>query len=113
MEIVQEQHGDVWVFLIKGKLDSLSSKALEDQMATTLAQGPKKILADFTQLDYISSAGLRVLLMTAKKLSGSNGSIALCALKPSIKTVFDIAGFSAVFQIFPTPSEALTHLAGK
>jgi len=108
MEITQTKHGDILVIGPKGKLDANTSKMFEDRLMPLIDQGHKKILADFAQLDYISSAGLRVLLMAARKLSEGGGKIALCSLKPSIKTVFDIAGFSAVFSIFAAQEDALT-----
>jgi len=110
MEITQTQNGEVLIFAIQGKLDSLTSKTFEGRLIPPIEQGNKKILLDFSEMDYISSAGLRVLLLAARLLSDSDGKIALCGLKPSIKSVFDIAGFSAVFPIFPSLPEALDEL---
>ena len=110
MEITQTQNGEVLIFAIQGKLDSQTSKTFEGRLLPPIEQGNKKILVDFSEMDYISSAGLRVLLLAVRKLSDGNGKIALCALKPPIKNVFDIAGFSAVFPIFPSPTEALDEL---
>ncbi len=107
MEITQTQHGDVLVMAIKGRLDAHTSKTFEDRLIPPIDQGTKQLVVDFSPLDYISSAGLRVLLLAARKLSDGGGKIALCGLKPSIKTVFDIAGFSALFPIFSSLPEAL------
>ncbi len=108
MEITQTKQGDILVIGPKGKLDANTSKMFEDRLMPLIDQGHKKVLADFSQLDYISSAGLRVLLLAARKLSESGGKIALCSLRPSIKTVFDIAGFSTVFSVFATQEDAIT-----
>jgi len=110
MEITQTQDGEVLIFAIRGKVDSQTSKTFEDRLIPPIEQGNKKILVDFSEMDYISSAGLRVLLLAARKLSDGHGKIALCALKPPIKNVFDIAGFSAVFPIFLSPTAALDEL---
>jgi anti-anti-sigma factor len=112
MEITQTQHGDFLVVSLNGRLDAHTSKIFEDRLLPLLDQGNKKILVDFAKLDYISSAGLRVLLLAARKLDDAGGKIALCSLKPAIKTVFDIAGFSSVFSIFATLPEAINGSSG-
>lgn len=113
MEMTQAPDGEVLIFAIRGKVDSQTSKMFEERLIPPIEQGNKKILVDFSEMDYISSAGLRVLLLAAKKLSDGGGKIALCALKPPIKNVFDIAGFSVVFPIFSSPAAALAELKSK
>jgi len=108
MEITQIQHGDLLVVNLNGRLDAHTAKSFEERLIPLIDQGNKRILADFSKLDYISSAGLRVLLMAARKLDDAGGKIALCGLKTPIKTVFDIAGFSSIFPIFSSRQEAIT-----
>jgi anti-sigma B factor antagonist len=110
MEITETKNRGLLIMNLKGRLDAHTSKTFEDRLIPAIDEGSKKILVDFSQLDYISSAGLRVLLLAARKLSDAGGRIALCSLKPSIKTVFDIAGFSSVFPIFATQQEAVTDV---
>jgi len=107
MEITQTQQGNTLVFAPSGRLDAETSELFEHQLLAAIAAGPRQILLDFSKLDYISSAGLRVLLLAARKLQEGNGQMALCALKPALKTVFDIAGFSTIFSIFASPEEAM------
>lgn len=71
-----------------------------------LSAGKKCFILDFNRLDYISSAGLKVLLMAAKKTSGIGGKLALSSLKEHVKEVFDIAGFTAIFPICSTREDA-------
>jgi anti-anti-sigma factor len=106
MEIKQTQQGKILLFELNGRLDAKTSEAFEQQLLAAIAAGQQNLLLDFSKLDYISSAGLRVLLLAAKKLQ-EGGKIALCALKPALKTVFDIAGFSTIFPIFLSPEEAM------
>jgi stage II sporulation protein AA (anti-sigma F factor antagonist) len=73
--------------------------------------GPQNVLLDFSQLDYISSAGLRVLLVVTRALQEKQGAMALCALKPALKNVFDIAGFSQFFPIHTSLEEATAQFA--
>jgi len=65
------------------------------------------VVVDFTALDYISSAGLRVLLGTAKRLSGAGGAQHLCGLTETVREVFQISGFSTILAVFATEAEAL------
>jgi anti-anti-sigma factor len=65
------------------------------------------LLVDFKALDYISSAGLRVLLATAKRLSSEGGSLRICHLNDTVREVFEISGFSTIFSVFDTEAEAL------
>jgi len=58
-------------------------------------------------LDYISSAGLRVLLVTAKRLGGSGGSLHICGLNETVDEVFEISGFSVILNVFGTADEAM------
>lgn len=106
MEIIQEKSNDIVVLKLVGKLDSNTSSQLEETVIGLIDSGEKKLLVDGQQLDYISSAGLRVLLMAAKKLKAGGGKIVLASLKDYIIEVFEIAGFNMIFQIFPNVAEA-------
>ncbi len=107
MEITQTQQAHALVFALSGRLDAKTSEGFEQQLLAAIAAGNQNVLLDFSKLDYISSAGLRVLLLAARKLQESSGKIALCGLKPTLKTVFDIAGFSNIFSIFASQEEAI------
>jgi anti-anti-sigma factor len=70
-------------------------------------QGEKRLVIDCAGLDFISSAGLRSLLLAVKKMKAAGGAIALAALQPNVKEVFDISGFSALFTIHGSKADAL------
>lgn len=106
MEIVQEKSNDIVIIKLIGKLDSNTAPQLEGTIIPLIDSGEKKVLVDGIQLDYISSAGLRILLMAAKKLKASGGKIVLSNLKDYIKEVFEIAGFNMIFQIYSDNTEA-------
>ena len=110
MKITSEKIGDVLVIGIAGRLDANTSTELQEHILTKIDVGGTNLAIDFSQVDYISSAGLRVLLMAAKKINASAGKMGLFALKDQIKEVFDIAGFTAIFQIFQSRDEALAGL---
>ena len=110
MEILQTRQGTTLVFSLSGRLDARTSETFEQQLLAAIAAGERSVLMNFSKLNYISSAGLRVLLLAAKKLQVSSGKIALCSLEPALKTVFDIAGFSTIFPIFVSQEEAIQGL---
>jgi len=109
MEITQTRHGDVVVLALNGRLDAHTAPQAEAPLLAPIEQGAKQLLVDFSRVDYISSAGLRVLLVAARTISENDGKIVLCGLKPAIKSVFDIAGFSSIFPIFASQQEAFNH----
>ena len=107
MEFSQEQAGDVVMVKLAGRLDSSAAQAAEDGFAQ-LQGGPTPRLAiDLSQLEYFSSAGLRVLLVVAKKLQQGNGKLVLFGLGPQVREVFSISGFDKIFAIQADAAAAL------
>ena len=110
MEILQEQQGSIIILSLIGRLDANTSKDLEEKLLSLIETNNKRFIIDFTQLDYISSAGLRVLLMVAKKLKPLDGTITLTSLKDHIKEIFEIAGFLSIFKTFSGKGDALKQM---
>ncbi len=103
--------GDVKIALIVPRFDAYTAKEVETALRELLEEGTEKLLCDFSQTEYISSAGLRVLLITAKALKRSGGRIALSSLKTHVKEVFDTAGFTPLFNVSDSRQAALEELA--
>ncbi|HXY70395.1 MAG TPA: STAS domain-containing protein [Gemmatimonadales bacterium] len=110
MNITTRMQRDVTVVALAGNLDSNTSPQAQQALDGILANGGKKMVVDFTALGYISSAGLRVLLATAKRLTGAGGALRLFGLNETVREVFDISGFSAILSVFATEAEALRGL---
>lgn len=110
MNIASRTQDGVTVVGVQGSLDSNTSPAAQAALDEILAAGGKRVALDFTALDYISSAGLRVLLGTAKKLNGSGGALRLFGLNQSVREVFDISGFSTILTVCRTEADALKDL---
>lgn len=110
MEITEETRGNAKLFRLQGRLDSNTSPVLEQRLAETLSSGTRGVVIDFKQLDYISSAGLRVILKTAKALKRDNGKLLLCSMQDYVKEVFEIAGFDSFLPILPSPEDALRQI---
>jgi anti-anti-sigma factor len=106
MEIVETQQSNIIILSLVGRLDANTSKTLEDTLLSLIEAHHKRFIIDGPQLDYISSAGLRVLLMVAKKLKPLGGEVVLTSLKDHIKEIFEMAGFLSIFQTFGTREEA-------
>lgn len=106
MQIQESKEGKAVIARLAGRLDASTSSVLEERVVSIIDGGEQYLVVDFSNLDYISSAGLRVLLMAAKKLKGRGGDVFLSGLKAHIREVFDIAGFSSIFTIFSTSAEA-------
>ena len=88
------------------RFDAYSAKEVEADLNEAIETGADKILCDFSETEYISSAGLRVLLATAKRLKKTGGEISLSSLKPYVNEVFDTAGFTPLFNIYANEKEA-------
>jgi anti-sigma B factor antagonist len=107
MEISISESGDVRVLSFQGNLDTNTSPEAESQINDLIEAGAQKLLVNFEKLDYISSAGLRVLLATAKKLKPGGGDLKICCLNQTVQEVFDISGFSTILSVTSTEEEAL------
>lgn len=110
MEIIQERNGDVLILRLVGKLDASTSKDLETKMLAVIAERNLKLVIDLSRLDYISSAGLRVFLVAAKRMEGGEGKMVLCALTEAVKHVFDIAGFSTFLVLEASSEDAIKNI---
>ncbi len=110
MEITHTKKSDIVIVKLIGRLDALSSDSFEKELLDLMEKDEKKFVIDFAQLDFISSSGLRVLMIPGKKLTGVGGKVVLCALKGPVREVFDIAGFTVLFNIFPSLEEAMQAL---
>jgi anti-anti-sigma factor len=107
MKISVTEQESVTVLQFEGNLDTNTAPDAEESFKRAIADGAERLLADFTALDYVSSAGLRVLLATAKQLGAKGGSLRICSLNETVKEVFDMSGFSTILQVFDDQEEAL------
>lgn len=103
----QEQNGSVHLLVINGRLDSTNSESFETLLTNLISGGTTQILIDGSHMPYISSAGLRILLMIAKQLNRTRGRIVLCGLNESVKKVFDLTGLTGIFPLCATREEGL------
>ncbi len=107
MPISVKTTNEVKVLEFEGKLDTQTSPDAQDQLTQLIEGGARKVLVNFEKLEYISSAGLRVLLTTAKQMKAVDGELRVCGLNEIVKEVFDISGFTTILKVFGSESEAL------
>ncbi|MBN1948594.1 MAG: STAS domain-containing protein [Candidatus Cloacimonetes bacterium] len=110
MEIKQQQKKNVEILSLVGRLDANTAGILEKKLIPLFDSYSRDVVIDFSELDYISSAGLRILLLAAKTARNKEGSIVLCSMQDFIREIFEIAGFMPVFKITNTLEEALQEL---
>jgi len=108
MEIPEKNVGNVCVVALSGRLDAYHSNEVEQKLNSLIDSAQVRLVVNFSDLAYISSSGLRVLLASLKKTRKQQGDVKLAVLQPYIKEVFDIAGFAQLFNIFDTEDAAVS-----
>ena len=106
MELSIEKQGNINVVEVKGRLDTSNYMEFDNKLQELMTPG-SFTLVDCTELDYVSSSGLRVLLIALKKSEQTGSKLALCSLKPQIMEIFKISAFDSIFTIFPDRKSAL------
>ncbi len=107
LEIRQEKSAGKVIIHLSGRLDSNTSSQLEKVTLSLIESGEKLLIIDFQELEYLSSAGLRVLLITLKKITKQKGELIICNLREFIYEVFKISGFTSIFNIAESLEAAL------
>jgi len=107
MNITKEKIGDFIVLTLNGRVDTNNFHELEQAIGQIFEAGENKIVLNCCGLNYISSSGLRIFLTALKQANVRKGTLHLCCMQPAIKDIFNISGFSTIFQIFDTQEKAL------
>lgn len=111
MNVRIESLGDVTLVIPEGRLDFAAAPAFQEQIEKVVAPGIKgatAVVIDCAGLDYVSSAGLRVILIAARAAQRAGVSFALCALQPAVREVFDLSGFSSIITVRSDRAAALS-----
>lgn len=111
MQIREEREGEVQVVTIDDHLDTNGAPALEDCLMRLVEAGARHLVLDCAALQYVNSAGLKVLLLTAKRLEPLGGELVVCALAPNVRAVFEMIGFDRILKIAATREEAVQAFA--
>ena len=110
MDIRSETEGAVTVYRIVGKVDALTSPQLVAAVGTAIAGGTPWIVYDMREVGYISSAGLRGVLVIAKQAKAAKGGLSMFGLQPAVDEVFEISGFHDIIPIAADETQARAKL---
>ena len=113
MQITTRTIYDVLVVDMAGRLDSVAVGDASDRMVAIAEGDNKRVVLNLAGVDYVSSAGLRVLLIAAKLLKTHRGELKLCAARSEIRKVIEMAGFNSLLNQFPSEQDAVTAFLGK
>lgn len=111
LKIVIEETGEKRIMRIEGRIDATSAPILEQKISALMDEGHKRFLLDFSKVDYLSSAGMRVLLSATKKLKVKEGELALCSMHEEVMEIIKMAGFERILSIYRTEKEAFAALS--
>lgn len=111
MNLKEVKNDQAIIIEIDGRLDTTNFGQLENKILQHIEAGNIRILVDCSNMDYVSSSGLRILLMALKKITALNGKFLLCGLQDNISEIFEISGFTSIFSIYKNQEEALNSLA--
>lgn len=105
---ITEQNG-IRLVAVSGRIDSTTYKSLEQSMQKLFDNPGTYALLNLSAVDYVSSAGLRVILMAAKRAKKNQGRLVLCGLQPDVEDVFKVSGFLAMLEYDKTPTQLFKH----
>lgn len=110
LQIQEEEREGKKILRIAGKIDASSAPILEKQINSLLESDLKKLLLDFTRVEYLSSAGMRLLLSATKKLKAREGRVVICGMNREVMEIIKMAGFERILHIYPSEQKALEAL---
>jgi len=110
MSLATRKEGGLTIVSIAGRMDAVTTGEIEHDLIEVVEGGEKKLLFDLAALEYVSSAGLRTFLVTAKRLKTLAGEMGFANLGGHVKEVFDLSGFCSMFKIFDSTEAAMEQL---
>jgi anti-sigma B factor antagonist/stage II sporulation protein AA (anti-sigma F factor antagonist) len=115
MELSSARHGDTVVLSPRGRIDHVSAEAFKTALGPYLAQADPghPLVLDLGGVDYIASVGLRVLMLASRQARAQGGTIAVAALQPLVREIFEISKFTLVFPCFASVADALANPAAR
>ncbi|MCG8551206.1 MAG: STAS domain-containing protein [Desulfobacterales bacterium] len=110
MDISIDERPEALVVSVTGKIDASNSPKVEKQIATYTTRVQKVVILDLLGTEYMSSAGLRVVLVFAKKLKEKGQDLIISGLQGHVKEVFELSGLYSIFRIFQTVDDAMNAI---
>ncbi len=110
MNLREEKHGDIIVLEAEGRVDSTTAPQLGEALTATLGAGHKGLILDLHRLEYISSAGFRILLQAAKRAEEMGSRFVLCGISGKVRHLFDLGGFLDLFTTYARKEDGLASI---
>ena len=110
MAISTERNGTTLVAMADKRVDGTNSKEFQNDLETAIEETDRAVILDLQRLVYISSAGLRAILLTAKAMQRQQASFAICSLTDPVQRVFEISGFDKIISVYANVSDAMDAL---
>jgi len=107
VEYTQEEVDDILIIKVNGRLDAITSPEMEKAVFDFISSGKHKLVLDFSGVDYLSSAGMRMLLSTTKKLKTLGGRLVVCNVAANVMDVLKMSGFDHVIDISVDAEDAV------
>jgi anti-anti-sigma factor len=114
MELAAKRFADTLALFPRGRIDHATADQFKAALAPHLAgvaAGRDRAVIDLGAVEYISSVGLRVLMLASKQVKAQGGALAVADLQPVVREIFEISRFNLVLEVFPTLREALAKLS--
>ena len=112
MAIETERNGGTLVAMTGERVDGMNARELQTDLEEAILESDRAVVLDLQRLVYISSAGLRVILLTAKGLQRRQAKLAVCSLSDLVREIFEISGFDKIIPVHETVPDALIALKG-
>lgn len=110
LNISSEDQSGVKILHIEGRLDATSSPALDEQLSSLISSGTTKLIVDFSKVEYLSSAGMRLMLSNTKKASGQSGKLIFASINDDVMEIIRMAGFEKILSISSSVEDAIHSL---
>lgn len=111
MEIREKVCGSVTVLCPSGRIDAAHSEAFQVRLVAAVGRSAAHVVVDMSQVSYISSVGLRALMVAAKQTKATGGKLAVAGLQPIVQEIFEISRFSFVVKIFASVREGIAWMS--
>ncbi len=106
MELNISRIGDITTIILKGRIDASVAPDIEQKLLSLISEGSCKLVADLSEVGFISSAGLRALLAALKNAKRERGDLRLAGMQRQVQEVLDMTGFSTIFKLYTSAEDA-------
>ncbi len=107
MKIISTTVDSISILRFEGNLDMNTAKGAQESVDKVIDGGAVKLIINFEKVNFVSSAGLRILLYAAKRMKHADGEMRICGLNDSVQEIFQITGFDKIFNVLAGETEAL------